>query len=163
MSLFANRRKNTDFVADKYGYANPIYYSRTANPYFNPYDSNGNYAYDYDISNKDIPDPLRGFNIFEERANTNKETITTAINAIFNTDLRFNEPIHSPCVIYDMKADTTMEQNIAFPKVACTKLQAPQHHRLRGNCKENGVKVSQIYMKCKLWVVLKYEKTGITH
>ena len=42
MSLFANRRKNTDFVADKYGYANPIYYSRTANPYFNPYDSNGN-------------------------------------------------------------------------------------------------------------------------
>lgn len=39
MSLFANRRKNTDFVADKYGYANPIYYSRTANPYFNPYDS----------------------------------------------------------------------------------------------------------------------------
>ena len=91
MSLFANRRKNTDFVADKYGYANPIYYSRTANPYFNPYDSNGNYAYDYDISNKDIPDPLRGFNIFEERANTNKETITTAINAIFNTDLRFND------------------------------------------------------------------------
>lgn len=30
MSLFANRRKNTDFVADKYGYANPIYYSRTS-------------------------------------------------------------------------------------------------------------------------------------
>lgn len=66
MSLFANRRKNTDFVADKYGYANPIYYSRTANPYFNPYDSNGNYAYDYDISNKDIPDPLRGFNILKK-------------------------------------------------------------------------------------------------
>lgn len=91
ISLFANRRKNEDFVSDKYGYANPIYYSRTANPYFNPYDSEGNYSYDYDISNKEISDPKRGFNIFEERANTNKETVTTAINAIFNTDLRLND------------------------------------------------------------------------
>ena len=91
VSLFANRRKNTDFVADKYGYANPIYYSRTANPYLNPYDAQGNYVYDYDISNKEVSDPKRGFNIFEERDNTDKETVTTAINAIFNTDLRIND------------------------------------------------------------------------
>ncbi|SHE96924.1 TonB-linked outer membrane protein, SusC/RagA family [Bacteroides faecichinchillae] len=91
MSLFANRRKNTNYVTDKYGYANPIYYARTANPYLKPFDSDGNYLYDYDISSSNIPNPKQGFNIFEERANTSKETLTTAINAIFSADLRFND------------------------------------------------------------------------
>lgn len=92
-SLFANRRKNLDFVSDKYGYSNPVYYARTANPYLNPFDANGNYIYDYDIvsTSDHDPDSERGFNIFEERANTDKETVTTAVNAIFNADLRFND------------------------------------------------------------------------
>lgn len=92
-SLFANRRKNKDFITDKYGYSNPVYYSRVANPYQEIYDAEGNYVYDYDIvSNSDNePDPERGFNLLEDRANTSKETITTAINAIFNADLRFND------------------------------------------------------------------------
>lgn len=34
VSIFANRRKNQNFVSDKYGYSNPVFYSRTANPYF---------------------------------------------------------------------------------------------------------------------------------
>lgn len=91
ISLFANRRKNTNFVTDTYGYSNPIYYARTANPYQKVYDANGNYIYDYDISTSDEPDPKQSFNIFEERANTNKQTITSAVNAIFNADLRFND------------------------------------------------------------------------
>lgn len=91
MSLFANRRKNTNFVTDNYGYANPIYYARTANPYFDPYDINGNYNYDYDITTGAEPNSKEGFNIFEERANTSKETVVTAVNAIFNADLRFND------------------------------------------------------------------------
>lgn len=137
------------------------------------------------ISNKDIPDPLRGFNIFEERANTNKETITTAINAIFNTDLRFNDQWKvtsqvglqweqldleqyigaNTFTMRDLRYESRYDNGTKYriPEGGMHKLQAPQHHRLRGNCKENGVKVSQIYMKCKLWVVLKYEKTGITH
>lgn len=92
-SLFANRRKNKDFITDTYGYSNPIYYSRVANPYQEVFDAEGNYVYDYDItSNSDNePDPKRGFNLLEDRANTSKETITTAINAIFNADLRFND------------------------------------------------------------------------
>ena len=91
ISLFANRRKNSNFVTDKKGYANPIYYARTANPYMEPYDAEGNYTYDYDISTSNTPNLKQGFNIFEERNNTNKETLTTAINAIFNADLRFND------------------------------------------------------------------------
>ena len=90
-SIFANRRKNNNFVTDQYGYANPIFYARTANPYFQPYDANNNYQYDYDITTSDLPDPKRGFNIFEERNNTSNETVTTAINSIFDVELRFND------------------------------------------------------------------------
>lgn len=90
-SLFANRRKNTNFVTDSHGYSNPIYYARTANPYQESYDAAGNYIYDYNINTDDVPNPNQGFNIFEERANTNKETVTSAVNAMFNADLRFND------------------------------------------------------------------------
>lgn len=50
-SMFANRRKNTNYLTDAYGMSNPVFYSRKANPYFELYDENGNYNYDYDIQN----------------------------------------------------------------------------------------------------------------
>ena len=64
-----------------------------ANPYQEIYDAENNYIYDYDIrsTSDNEPDPKRGFNILEERNNTSKETVTTAINSIFNVDLRFND------------------------------------------------------------------------
>lgn len=49
-SMFANRRKNTNYLTDAYGMSNPVFYSRKANPYFELYDKNGNYNYDYDYS-----------------------------------------------------------------------------------------------------------------
>lgn len=36
-------------MTDTYGLINPIYYSRIANPYFAPFDEQGNYLYDYDV------------------------------------------------------------------------------------------------------------------
>lgn len=95
VSIFANRRKNQNFVSDKYGYSNPVFYSRTANPYFYPYDAEHNYQYDYDILPGDEPDLKRGFNIFEERENTNNETIISSFNSIFDTELRFNESMET--------------------------------------------------------------------
>ena len=91
MSIFANRRKNNTFMTDTYGLINPIYYSRIANPYFAPFDEQGNYLYDYDVVRSNETDEKQGFNIFEERANTNKESVTTAINSIFDVQLRFND------------------------------------------------------------------------
>ena len=91
VSIFANRRKNNKFVSDTYGYSNPIFYSRTVNPYYQPFDANNNYQYDYDISTESVPDLKRGFNIFEERSNTNDEQIITAINSNFDAELRFND------------------------------------------------------------------------
>lgn len=91
VSIFANRRKNQNFVSDKYGNSNPVFYSRTANPYFNPYDTEHNYLYDYNILPGENPDLKRGFNIFEERSNTDNETIISSFNSIFDTELRFND------------------------------------------------------------------------
>lgn len=91
ISLFANRRKNKTFMTDTYGLTNPVYYSRIANPYFDPFDTNGNYLYDYDVVSNNDSDKNQGFNIFEERENTSKESIVTAINSIFDAELRFND------------------------------------------------------------------------
>ncbi|MBR6035492.1 MAG: SusC/RagA family TonB-linked outer membrane protein, partial [Bacteroidaceae bacterium] len=45
-SLFANQRKQKSFMTDTGGFTNPVYYSRMANPYFEPYDADGYYNYD---------------------------------------------------------------------------------------------------------------------
>lgn len=65
VSLFVNRRNNKTYLTDTYGLVNPVYYSRKANPYYQPFDVNGNYVYDFDVQNNSDTD--LGFNIFEER------------------------------------------------------------------------------------------------
>lgn len=91
VSLFANRRKNTDYPTDKFGMSNPVYYSRKANPYFELYDKDGNYNYDYDIQNNTDTD-LK-FNIFEERRNTSLESVVNSFSSIFDAELRFNDKL----------------------------------------------------------------------
>ena len=88
-SMFANRRKNTNYLTDAYGMSNPVFYSRKANPYFELYDKNGNYYYDYDIQNNTDKD--LGFNIFEERQNTSNESVVNSFSSIFDAELRFND------------------------------------------------------------------------
>lgn len=91
VSIFANRRKNQTFMTDLQGLTNPIFYSRIANPYFEPFDQNNNYLYDYEVVAGSVTNQNQGFNIYEERANTSKESINTAINSIFDAELRFND------------------------------------------------------------------------
>lgn len=88
-SMFANRRKNANYLTDAYGMSNPVFYSRKANPYFELYDKNGNYNYDYDIQNNTDKD--LGFNIFEERQNTSNESVVNSFSSIFDAELRFND------------------------------------------------------------------------
>lgn len=87
VSVFANRRKNRTFLSDTYGLTNPIYYSRIANPYFQPILANGAFAYDYDVIANNESDTSQGFNILEEQQNTYKKGTTTALNAILNAQL----------------------------------------------------------------------------
>ena len=91
VSLFVNRRNNKTYLTDTYGLVNPIYYSRKANPYYQPFDANGNYVYDFDVQNNSDTD--LGFNIFEERKNTSNEETINALSSIFDAELRFNDKL----------------------------------------------------------------------
>ena len=91
VSLFVNRRNNKTYLTDTYGLVNPVYYSRTANPYYQPFDANGNYVYDFDVQNNSDTD--LGFNIFEERKNTSNEETINALSSIFDAELRFNDKL----------------------------------------------------------------------
>lgn len=87
-SVFANQRKQQSYMTDAAGFTNPVYYSRMANPYFEPYDADGNYIYDKNVQGREseVPD----FNIFEERANTSKERIDRSAMVLFDAILKFN-------------------------------------------------------------------------
>ena len=82
--FFANRRKNTTFLTDTYGLTNPVYYSRIANPYFEPFDNNNNYLYDYDVVTGSIPDLYKDIIFWKNIENTSNKSVTTAINSIFD-------------------------------------------------------------------------------
>ena len=90
-SVFANRRSNDNYLTDTYGLSNPLYYSRRANPYFEPYTPDGKYNYDYDIQNSTDKD--LEFNIFEERANTSNESVINSVQTIFDGELRINDKL----------------------------------------------------------------------
>lgn len=91
VSLLVNRRNNKTYLTDTYGLVNPVYYSRKANPYYQPFDANGNYVYDFDVQNNSDTD--LGFNIFEERKNTSNEETINALSSIFDAELRFNDKL----------------------------------------------------------------------
>jgi TonB-linked SusC/RagA family outer membrane protein len=59
-----------------------------ANPYFEPYDKDGNYIYDTNVQGRESEVP--NFNIFEERANTSKERTDRSFMAIFDAIFKFN-------------------------------------------------------------------------
>jgi len=90
VSLFANQRKQKSFMTDVNSFVNPVYYSRMANPYFQPYNADGSYNYDINVQGGKEDSQLN-FNIFEERANTNHNRKDRQIMAIFDAELQFTD------------------------------------------------------------------------
>lgn len=87
-SIFANRRKQTSFLTDSGGFTNPVYYSREANPYTQPYDANGNYIYDTNVQGRETGAP--DFNIFEKRANTSRKRRDRSFIGMVEAELKFS-------------------------------------------------------------------------
>ena len=85
-SIFANQRKQNSYLTDYNGFTNPVYYSRLANPYMQPYDENGNYIYDTNVQGKETSS--LAFNIFEERENTSNRRTDRSFMAVFDAALR---------------------------------------------------------------------------
>lgn len=90
-SVYANERKQNSYLTDSNGFTNPVYYSRLANPYFTPYDENGNYNYDTNVQGKE--DSSLDFNIFEERANSRTQRRDRSLMAIANAQFRLNDDL----------------------------------------------------------------------
>ena len=89
VSMFANQRKQQSFMTDTGGFTNPVYYSRRANPYFEPYNSEGGFNYDHNVQGRENAAP--DFNIFEERANTSKERTDRSVMAIVDAELKLGK------------------------------------------------------------------------
>lgn len=107
-SLYANRRVNKSNLTDSDGFTNPVYYSRRANPYQQPYNADGSYNYDVDIQGKGDSD-LK-FNIFEEREGTSYEMTTKSVSAIIDGEFRFNEHLKATTQVGLQLDDTAKEQ-----------------------------------------------------
>ena len=82
-SIFANQRKQQSFLTDAGGFTNPMYYSREANPYFQPYAADGSYNYDTNVQGRESNAP--NFNIFEERENTSRRRRDRSLMVISST------------------------------------------------------------------------------
>ena len=89
LSVFANQRKQDSYMTDTGGFTNPVYYSRRANPYFQPYNADGGYNYDHNVQGRENEAP--DFNIFEENTNTSKERTDRSVMAILDAEFQFNK------------------------------------------------------------------------
>lgn len=85
-SMFANRRNQRSYLTDTNGFTNPVYYSRLANPYFEPFAADGSYRYDTNIQGRE--DSSLDFNIFEERANTSNNRTDHSLMLILDAELK---------------------------------------------------------------------------
>ncbi|MDM1397389.1 SusC/RagA family TonB-linked outer membrane protein [Myroides odoratimimus] len=90
VALFGTQTKKKNFVTDADAAINPSNYSRNANPYLAPYNTDGSYMYDKDIdgfSGRYVP-----FNFAEERANTSYELVNKSFKAVFDLEYQlFND------------------------------------------------------------------------
>jgi TonB-linked SusC/RagA family outer membrane protein len=91
VSLFANQRKQQSYMTDAGGFTNPVYYSRMANAYFEPYDADGYYNYDTNVQGRESEAP--DFNIFEERANTSKKRTDRSFMGIVDATFKFTSSL----------------------------------------------------------------------
>ncbi|MFZ4862557.1 SusC/RagA family TonB-linked outer membrane protein [Sphingobacterium sp. Mn56C] len=81
LNLMGSTTSRTNPITDRDAFTNPTYYARTANPYLQPKDANGNYIYDPDIEGFE-KDTYIPFNAFEERNNTKYKLNNKSLKAI---------------------------------------------------------------------------------
>lgn len=86
ISAFVSERNQKSYSTDYNGFTNPVYYSRLANPYFEPYASDGSYNYDTNVQGKE--DSELDFNIFEERANSHNTRRDRQLMAIADAEFK---------------------------------------------------------------------------
>ncbi|CAD0005559.1 SusC/RagA family TonB-linked outer membrane protein [Flavobacterium salmonis] len=86
VGIFGSESKNISYLTDTDAFTNPANYSRNVNPYLTPYNADGSYKYDQDISG--YSDRYVPFNFLEERANTSYELKNRAVKALLDAEYK---------------------------------------------------------------------------
>ncbi|WP_434037199.1 SusC/RagA family TonB-linked outer membrane protein [Formosa sp. 4Alg 33] len=86
VALFGSQTKTSSYITGADAYTNPSYYSRTANPYLELKDENGEYVYDPDLVERS--DLNLNYNVLEERENTNYELVSNSLKAILDVNYK---------------------------------------------------------------------------
>ncbi len=84
IAIFGTQSEKKSFVSDTDASINPSNYSRNANPYLNPLNTDGSYNYDKDIdgySDRYVP-----YNYLEERENTSYDLTNRSLKAIMDLE-----------------------------------------------------------------------------
>lgn len=105
-SVFYNKKNQESYLTGTDSFTNPSRYSRTANPYLEPKNKDGEYVYDQEIngySGRHIP-----FSFMEERENTSNELKSNNLNAVFDLNLKLDENLkfHSQLGLQISNSDT---------------------------------------------------------
>lgn len=129
-SIFATRRNNDKNYATPYGYGNTNMYARRVNPYYKPFNDQGQYVYDYDIQNG--TETELGFNILEERANSYQKENINSVSSIFDLEFRLNS-----------RFKVTSQLGFQYDKnrkeeVADAETYTMRDTKIRGQYRENG-------------------------
>lgn len=86
VGIFGTQSKKTTYVSDTDTFTNPANYSRNVNPYLTPYNADGSYKYDQDMSGYGNGSVYIPYNFLEERENTNYELTTRSVKALLDVD-----------------------------------------------------------------------------
>ncbi|HEY1193792.1 SusC/RagA family TonB-linked outer membrane protein [Flavobacterium sp.] len=89
VGLFGSESIKNSYLTEASGNTNPANYSRNVNPYLTPYNADGSYNYDQDITG--YSDRYVPYNLFEERANTSYELKARAIKALLDAEYKITD------------------------------------------------------------------------
>jgi TonB-linked SusC/RagA family outer membrane protein len=91
ISIFGTQSERTSFVTDADASINPVNYSRNANPYLKPFNTDGSYNYDKDMDGYE--DRYVPFNFLEERENTNYSLKNNSLKAILDLEYKASKSL----------------------------------------------------------------------
>jgi TonB-linked SusC/RagA family outer membrane protein len=110
VGIFGSENKTTSYLTDTDAFTSPSNYSRNVNPYLTPYNADGSYKYDQDISG--YSDRYVPFNILEERANTSYDLKTRAVKALLDAEYKITRDLRVTSQL-GLQLDNTSSEKFA--------------------------------------------------
>ncbi|MEO8532404.1 MAG: SusC/RagA family TonB-linked outer membrane protein [Flavobacterium sp.] len=110
VGIFGAENKTESYLTDSGAFTNPANYSRNVNPYLTPYNADGSYKYDQDITG--FSDRYVPFNFLEERANTSYDLKTRSVKALLDAEYKLTKDIRVTSQL-GLQLDNTSSEKFA--------------------------------------------------